>query len=637
MQLSPLQSRLAASLGASLVIFALYLLLFSPSFASATELPVNHAIRVEQNGEYSPEAPLALSDGLDISYEPDFGAFDRSIIGRATADVNPLTNNGAEKLNLYPGQTQCYIFKKSTIFSRDAIAARGAEDDQSTEKEEQSTEEDEDERNGLSRRAESKTVYISVNTCMQPGQETKSGKTKQAEQLNLYISTKVECPGPSKDQSKMKMVPFEEGAAMYSFNVTGDVYIGVSAPNITGNYTSYYNFEIAASLDEYYHNYDGQNSSQLLWMDSDSTSALLVTRNLTQFSNETESIMKAELPYDIYFQNNNSTSLNGLRHSVCGLMQSAQLSSIVDNEQESIHSDRITTGMTTRGPGNLPKQQFYVVGLDSGASYSGILVKRGNGTSNSSTTKRAETSIGGGGTVFRATDFQTSTGTNCKMVTNLEFCNETQYAVPGNDKRYNNTELAKVYDDYAKTMYANFEKVLMQISCEAPPDSLYSLARDCDDCRRAYKAWLCTVSIPRCEDFMSDSSYSIVRNVGQAFPNGTKLPAAQRNGLGKTPAFNASRNSFIDKNIQPGPYKELLPCEDICYEVVQSCPASIGFTCPQPGFTSFDVSYGQREASSSSPSCNYPGEARTKTGAATAVLPGAALLGVVPLMMWLGL
>ncbi|KAH7166221.1 stretch-activated Ca2+-permeable channel component-domain-containing protein [Dactylonectria macrodidyma] len=629
MQLSPLQSRLVASLGASLVLFALYVLLFSPSFASATELPINHVVRVEQPSEQLPEPHLALSDGLDISYEPEFGAFDRSIMGRATADVNTLTNNAVEKLNLSPNNTQCYIFKKSAIFSRDALAAQNTEEDLLTE-------EDEDEEHKLSRRVQSKKVYISVNTCMQPVLETRNGRPKQPEQLSLYVSTSVQCPGPSKDASKMKMIPFEEGAVMYSLNTTGDVYVGISAPNMTGNYSSLYNFEIAASLDEYYHSYSPQNNSQLLWMDSDSTSALLVTRNLTQHSNETEEFVTAELPYDIYFQNNNSTSLDGLRHSVCGLRRSSQFSSIVNNKNDSINSDSITTGITTRGPGNLPKQQFLVVGLDSGSSYSGIIVKRANSNSTSSKGKRAETSIGGGGTVFQATEFETSSGTNCKVVTNLEFCNETQYAVPGNDKKYNNTELATVYDNYAKEMYANFEKVLMQISCEAPPESLYSLARNCDDCKRAYKNWLCTVSIPRCEDFMSNGNFSVVRNVGQAFPNGTKLPSAQRKELGKTPAFNASRNSFIDKTIKPGPYKELLPCEDICYEVVQSCPAAIGFTCPQPGFSSFDVSYGRRDKRSSTPSCNYPGEARTKTSSAAAVLP-SLILGALPLMMWLAL
>jgi calcium channel MID1 len=223
------------------------------------------------------------------------------------------------------------------------------------------------------------------------------------------------------------------------------------------------------------------------------------------------------------------------------------------------------------------------------------------------------------------------------VVTDLEFCNETQYAVPGNDKKYNNTQLAKVYDDYAKSMYANFEKVLMQIPCQAPSQSRYSLARDCDNCRAAYKRWLCTVAIPRCEDFAGNSTTSIYRNVNQAFPNGTFLSQSQRDQLGKTPGFNASRNSFIDTTIKPGPYKELLPCEDLCYDVVQSCPAAMSLSCPQPNNPSFNYSYGRRNNKPGDDvTCNYPGEARTQASLATAILPSALMLGVLPLMMWLG-
>lgn len=220
-------------------------------------------------------------------------------------------------------------------------------------------------------------------------------------------------------------------------------------------------------------------------------------------------------------------------------------------------------------------------------------------------------------------------------MTDLEFCNETQYAVPGNDK-YNNTELAKIYDNYAKSMYANFEKVLMQIPCQAPSESRYSLAKNCTDCQTAYKRWLCTVAIPRCEDYKSNSTTSIFRNVNQAFPNGTFLPQADRARLGQTPAYNASRNAWIDQTIKPGPYKEMLPCEDVCYEVVQSCPAAMSFSCPQPNNPSFNYSYGQRNKIPGEVTCNYPGETRTQTSLAAAILPSALMLGVLPLMMWLG-
>ena len=43
---------------------------------------------------------------------------------------------------------------------------------------------------------------------------------------------------------------------------------------------------------------------------------------------------------------------------------------------------------------------------------------------------------------------------------------------------------------------------------------------------------------------------------------------------------NSSRNPLIDQVIKPGPWKEVLPCEDVCYRLVQSCPAALGFACP---------------------------------------------------------
>lgn len=135
---------------------------------------------------------------------------------------------------------------------------------------------------------------------------------------------------------------------------------------------------------------------------------------------------------------------------------------------------------------------------------------------------------------------------------------------------------------------------------------------------------------------MGGGRHSVVRNAFQAFPNGTTLPDDFRKGL-RSSANNSSRNAWIDQTVEPGPYKELLPCEDICYDVVQSCPAAIGFTCPQPGFPSFGVSYGQRDPETSGITCNYPGEARTRISAAEVLRPGTLVLSAVSLMIWLAL
>ncbi|KAK2679169.1 Stretch-activated cation channel Mid1/Calcium influx-promoting protein Ehs1 [Fusarium oxysporum f. sp. vasinfectum] len=572
-----------------LSILVLSLMLCAPGYTEAT--------LSSPNSVFNFETLIERSDTSDLIYEPEFAAFDRSIIGRAPLEQPLLTNNGPDSRSIIPGGTVCYIVDKKTLFGKDK-----RDDDHKT--------------NGAighqnSRRAETKTVYVSANTCSRPTLKTKdkSGKTELAPQLSLYTSTtnKIKCPTAgnyNKSNPDTARIPFDEGAVMLTMNATNDIYISVVAPNLT-KADGEYKYQIAISFDEYYHNYDAKNgTAQLLLMDFDSTSALLFTSDLTQDSEETQQIMKRPPPYQIFIGD-----------------EKLDPSMVCDIQPTGRHNDLVTTGLTTRGQGGLPKQQFLVAGLNHSTTYSGILVKMPDSDSKRDT--KSGRTIGGGGTVYKATTFETSSSTNCKMVTNLDFCNETQYAVPGNDKKFNNTALAKHYDDYARKMYANFEKVMMQVPCEAPPESRYSLARDCDECREAYKRWLCTVTIPRCEDVMGGSRYSVVRDAFQAFPNGTTLPDNFRKGL-KAAANNSSRNAWIDETVKPGPYKELLPCEDVCYEVVQACPAAIGFTCPQPGFPSFSVSYGRRNPDISSITCNYPGEPRTRVSAGLVV--GQALL-----------
>jgi calcium channel MID1 len=94
----------------------------------------------------------------------------------------------------------------------------------------------------------------------------------------------------------------------------------------------------------------------------------------------------------------------------------------------------------------------------------------------------------------------------------------------------------------------------------------------------------------------------------------------------QTPAFNSSRNSFIDEVIAPGPYKEILPCADLCYGVVQGCPAALGFGCPLAKQRGFNLSYGLRDPDGDAVTCNYPGEPRTIISAAGAVMPSTMLL-----------
>ena len=211
---------------------------------------------------------------------------------------------------------------------------------------------------------------------------------------------------------------------------------------------------------------------------------------------------------------------------------------------------------------------------------------------------------------------------------NLEFCDQVAYSVPSNPNNpdfANSTQLAKFYDDYAAEMYRNFNRSLQQVACEAPSTQRYSLARNCTDCAVAYKDWLCSVTIPRCEDFDSGADYLQPRAMAQRFPNGEVLGGAIRDKfpLADTWAYNSSRNARIDEIIKPGPYKEVLPCDDLCYNIVQSCPAVMGFSCPLPGDIGFAHSYGRRTPSGDGAgiTCNYPGSAHVFSAATSARVP----------------
>ena len=69
--------------------------------------------------------------------------------------------------------------------------------------------------------------------------------------------------------------------------------------------------------------------------------------------------------------------------------------------------------------------------------------------------------------------------------------------------------------------------------------------------------------------------------------------------------LNGSRNDIIDTAISPGPYKEVLPCKELCYDLIQSCPASLGFACPLKGH-GLELSYGHVQKGEAV-TCNWPG------------------------------
>ncbi|KAI1636429.1 stretch-activated Ca2+-permeable channel component-domain-containing protein [Biscogniauxia mediterranea] len=628
MQLSPLQSRLAASVIASCLLFIIYLLLFSPQFALAAELDYTPSDHGSEPWSYTiPQDDEAIvpRELRSPAYEPDFALFDRSIIGRASGAVK-LNSDEPVRSNILPGNTLTYVFEQASV------SGRSTEDPSRSLELRMLLNESEDDEpvadgETVRRAASTSTLYISANTCDQPGRISPDQTTMDPPQLTLYVSTTSDntAPGPGQSDDAQETLVFNEGAVMFNTSLDRDVYLSISAPEVSSKYFSsgsQYNFQVAVSTDEYYHAYDQVADSNLIWVDSDASSTLLRTQNLTSTPDE----VLETAPYVMFAQDRNSVALNGIRNSYCGLSSWAQIRLLEDG------SGPISIGMKKSSNDNLTRQEFYVSGLNASSQYSGILaLAPSNSTSTStSTRKRALSSTAGKAVVFKATPFDTKPNGACTFIFNLTLCDETQYAVPGNPALFpNGTALAAFYENYTLTMYSNFEKSLDQVPCQAPPTQQYSLVKNCDDCKVAYKNWLCSVAIPRCEDFSSpDRDFLQMRNINAPFPNGSFVSQEIRDLYGNRTAYAKSRNSMIDTEVQPGPYKELLPCDDVCYEIVRSCPASLGFSCPLPDSEfGFNTSYGLRK-NDGTLSCNYPGSAHFQSGAGV-ISACSVMIGII--------
>jgi len=204
----------------------------------------------------------------------------------------------------------------------------------------------------------------------------------------------------------------------------------------------------------------------------------------------------------------------------------------------------------------------------------------------------------------------TPTDDSCQVIFDLDFCDTVAYAVPSSSQFKNNdTGLKTIYDDLAAAYMKNFSRSLAQIACDTASTARYSLTRNCTDCANDYKSWLCSVVIPRCEDFSVPDPWLQPRNIAALLSNGSQPFGTNNTVFNDTHrnryAFNRSRIPMIDEIIKPGPYKELLPCEDLCFDIVRSCPAQLGFSCPNDPLRQY--SYGKKDPTEMNLKCNFPG------------------------------
>jgi calcium channel MID1 len=290
----------------------------------------------------------------------------------------------------------------------------------------------------------------------------------------------------------------------------------------------------------------GQN---LYVIDTSQTQALITTGNLTTSQPQPFAVYTVLADSDFVF--------SALSNSFCVFRSNPSLFTTANTN----------VSMTTRGAGSVPKQQFFLTGLNASTAYNVYLTLPSNQTTNA-------------GTVFAPSmALETKTDDTCELVFNLDFCTETAYAAPGNPAIFNSSALAAFYDNLAEQLYTNFTYSLSLTACNTTTSAQYSLFRNCSTCFSAYKNWLCAVTIPRCADFSNNASYLYPR------------------------PFNTSRNPEIDTVVQPGAYKEVMPCSSLCWALEQNCPAVLGFQCPLQGSFAMQNSYVEDD---SARTCNMP-------------------------------
>lgn len=556
-------------------------LLTQHAFA-APEDPITH----EDHNHPQLKTALGVGVGHDIErYEPEFAGADRSIIGR-TGEVSPaLGNNAPGILNINQGASQYWTFPSATLFGPNSPQTPGLP----SYFEGQNVSVTPDDPGEIE-------LYISLTTCQQP-LANDPNPNGAPDQLKLYVSISSNNQQPNLNNSDYA-VPVDGGFGWLNISVKNDVYFGIYAPENDG-YDGVYNYQLTASIDGFYASSYSDPNVDII--DSDTNSALLYTKNTTSTTNTSNSTfqqwMNSPPVFSLFVQNQDNPSILGLQNSVCGLQSLAQIQGLPDVE----------TAMTAAGNG-LPKQQFYVKNLNGSSTYYAITAMVGNSTDHGPGV------VGGGGTVWNSANITTKSFDNCALLFNLSFCTSVAYAAPANPQTFNTTELlAQQYDNYTKTLYQNFVYSLQQIPCNTTSSAQYSLARNCDDCDAAYRQWLCAVTIPRCEDFSNPdphlqpraTNYSLINS---SYANGTDGdPAFSTKNRNRT-AFNSSRNPWIDAVIQPGPYKERLPCKDICYDLIRSCPAALQFACPLEGH-GLNYSYGSHKTGCNSPWMGISGAA----------------------------
>lgn len=438
------------------------------------------------------------------------------------------------------------------------------------------------------------TVWTSVSLCSGPAIPPyntsnatlleslgkSSTDARRSTLASLYISDNdlFQQPGPANASSlNSKHIGYAQGGwtsvevdvRQQSDNSSETLWIGVWPPADSRNVTpGTYQFQIVASTRAKMESVDYTRRPRL--DDTDQTHALVSSFNYTTSSPPT--LNAIILPT---FGANSLPDADYFNSSYCAIAD-AWADVLVSDQSVSINSSDTRRG-TEANSLNDTRRQFEMSGLDAGTNYTFWLVETnsiGEGSAQSYST-----------TLFPAIKMVTKRSDNCRLVFDVPFCPNVAYSIPVNPS-ISTTSALSVIEGFVDPQYANFSTMIDTFPCGSPDLGMYSYVQTCDNCKKSYQDWLCAVAMPRCTDALQDPEAQ-----SRASQDGTDLTGAptglntellpyivNRNGNGSNAL--ASRQPFIDKQLRPGLYGELLPCIYTCYFVERTCPPSIQWACP---------------------------------------------------------
>ncbi|MCJ1427615.1 stretch-activated cation channel mid1 [Sticta canariensis] len=534
---TPLQPRFVSSSTVTLFLTLFSFISLIPHFAHATDADSiahddhNHPRIRDLQDQSGVSGTLELiQEERSLSYEPIFSGLDRSILGRAY-ETRPLKINNSTTDSIKRGDTHSWKVQSAPDARNLARASLSHGEENNGDFHE------------LLKRQDRFWMNISLSIC-----DISNTGSDMPPALRLNISS-------PDSETPLDSITTVRGFANTYVEVISYIKLSVYVDE-SSEFEGTYTYELTTSM--------GVHEAGIIFLDSDNNSTLLaseVNPNLNSIPHG----------YGVFVHPDDSL-ISWISNSTCALNKLGQINGNSSNDPITAN---VTTGMTMPNLRGGRKQLFHVTGLNPHTSYWAIMATGGDST------QRFTSS---GFELVRPVKFTTKSDGNCAVIYNLSFCANASYAVPYNPNTYPNfSALASFYDNRTEELYKNFTFSLEQIPCNTTSSAKYSLARDCDDCDAAYRSWLCAVTIPRCGDFSAGQGFA--RSVSQPFwnnttPSGIDMDDAVSKLSNQSKSTNSSRNPMIDQNIKPGPWREVLPCEDLCYQLVQSCPAALDFACP---------------------------------------------------------